>query len=144
MKRLEGAAKKPRTLDRMKNIGVSARRAILPLRSRLPPRGVTLLGVIVRRIKPWQLHAVLNLAEGPAFIQLMLGAFMRHELQQVLRDDDDAVIVGHDHVVRKDRAAAAPDRLLPANESEPVDRSRSGDARAPYRQAAHQHASPVA
>src|SRR5262249_41662531 len=105
-----------------------ARRAILPLRSRLPPRGVTRLGVIVRRIKPWQLHAVLDLAEDPAFIKLMLGAFMRHELQQVLRDDDDAVIVGDDHVARKDRAPAASDRLLPADESESVDRSRSGDA----------------
>src|SRR5580692_6925000 len=117
MKRLEGAAKKPRILERMKNIE-QVPGATLPLRSRLPPCGVARLGVVVRRIKPRQLYAIFHLAEHPALVQLMLGALMRHELQQVLRDDDDAVIIGNDDIAGKDRTAAASDRLLPADESQ--------------------------
>src|SRR5271170_1509065 len=79
----DGSAKKPRVLDRVKNIRV----VFLPryvsrvLRPALPPRGVARLGVVVRRIESGQLHAFFDFAEDPALVKLVLGALVGGELR---------------------------------------------------------------
>ena len=108
------------------------------------PRLVARLGLVVRRIEAGQRHAALDLAHHPGLVALVLVALVGDEIDQVLRDDHRAVVVGHDHVVGEDRDAAAGDRLLPADEGQPVDRCRRRRALAPDRQAGRDHAGLVA
>src|SRR5579859_6173392 len=121
-----------------------ARGRELKLSARLAPGGVARLGLIVRRIETGQLDALLDLAEHPALVKLVLGALVRDEIHEVLRDDDGAVIVDYDQIARKNGAAAAADRLLPADEGQSVDRGRRRHAGTPYRQRAREHAGAVA
>ena len=126
MMKFDGKAKKPKILESMKNIqcsedcaavfSVQEGRAVS--RTRFPPRCVARFGVIVRRIKAGQLHAILDFAEHPTFIKLVLGAFVGDEFQHRLRNDDRAVVVGHDHIAGKNCASAAADRLLPADKGQ--------------------------
>src|ERR1700728_4678489 len=145
--KFDGTAKKPSVLERMKNITLSShptppRQAKSSL-ARLAPGRVTRFGLVVRRIEAGQLDAPLDLGEDPALVKFVLGAFVRHELNQGLGNDHGTVVIEHDHVAREDRTTAAGDRLFPADEGQAVDRSRRGDARAPYRQLAGQHAGEV-
>src|SRR5499427_2008800 len=112
--RLDGMAKKPRILERGKNIH----------RSLLLPRLVARLGVGVHGVKAGKLRPALDLADDEAFHALVLGALLGDEGEQILRDHHRPVVVADDDVAGKDGAAAAADRLLPADEREPVDGSR--------------------
>src|SRR5262249_47024765 len=114
------------------------------LSSRLAPGCVTRFGIFVWRIKTGQFDSLLDFAEDPAFVELVFSAFVRHEVHQILGNDHRTVIVHHNNVAGKYRAAAAADRLLPADESQAVDGCRSRHACAPYRKAASQHAGPIA
>src|SRR5262245_23019046 len=132
--RLDGMAKKPRILERGKNIH----------RSLLLPRLLARLGVGVHGIEAGKLRPALDLADDKAFHTLVLGALLGDEGEEVLRDHHRPVVVADDDIAGKDGAAAAADRLLPADESEPVDGSRRGGARAPDRQLGGEHAGLVA
>src|SRR3954454_6647111 len=103
--------------------------------SLLLPRLVTRFRLIVRRIKTGKDDAALDLAHDPALVALVLGAFIGDEVDQVLWDQHRPVIVDHDDVIGKDRAPAAGDRLLPADEGQAVYRSWRGRAGAPGGQA---------
>src|SRR6202051_1902741 len=146
---LDGSAKKPSILERMKNTRSPPALTVAPracsqvaqyLAARLAPRRVARLGVVIRRIKAGQLHALLDFAEYPALVELVLGAFVGDEIHHGLRNDDGAVVIGDDHIARKDGTAAAADRLLPADECQSVDGSRRRDPCAPHRQRAGQDA----
>ena len=100
----------------------------------LLPRLVARLGLVVRRIEAGQRHAALDLAHHPAFVALVLGAFARDEVYEIFRDQHCAVVVDHDHVIGKHRNPAACDRLLPADEGQPVHRRMRRRALAPHRQ----------
>src|SRR5262249_41524254 len=126
-KRFDGTTRTPRSFESTKNMSAPVVRSA----ARLPPLRVTRLGLLVRRIEAGQLPPLLHLGEDPALVQFVLGAFVRDEFDQRLRNDDGAVLVNHDHVIGEDRAAAAGDRLLPADEGQPVDRSGRGNTRAP-------------
>src|SRR5207245_3312309 len=108
--------KNPRILERGKNIHQSL----------LLPRLVARLGVRVHGIEAGKLHPALDLADDEALHTLVLGALLGDEDEEVLRYHHRPVIVADDDVAGKDGAAAAADRLLPADESEPVDRSGRG------------------
>src|ERR1700674_4172930 len=105
------------------------------LLARLLPRLVALLVFFVRWIKTGELGALLYFLHQPAFHELVLGALSGDEIGQVLRDHYRAVVVGDDDVVRKDRTAAAADRLVPADKRQLVHRSRARHAGPPHRQA---------
>ena len=126
-----GARRSRAVLDRMKNIALAPRAQ----RRLLLPGLVARLGLVVRRIEAGQRHAALDLADHPGLVKLVLLAFAGDEIDQRLRDHHRAVVVGDDHVARKDRAAAAGDRLVPADEGEPIDRRRRRRALAQDRQA---------
>src|SRR5260370_39432548 len=130
---LDSSAKKPRSLETIKNIEDALLRALAPLR-------ITCLGFLIRRIEPGQLDALLDFGEHPALVEFVLGAFVGNEIDEILGDHDGAVVVGDDDVVGENRNAAAADRLGPTHKRQAVDRRRRRDAGAPYRQAAHQHA----
>src|SRR3954454_8036742 len=105
---------------------------------------VARLGFGVRRIQARQGHALLDLLHDPGLEPLLLGPGLRHLLDERLRNDDRAVAVRDDDVVREHRRAAAADRLLPADEGEARHRSRRRDAGAPPRQAGRGDANALA
>src|SRR5215468_12227278 len=78
---------------------------------RLAPSGIAGLGLVIGRIKAGQLHAFLNLAEHPAFIQLVFRSLMGDKLDQILRNYHRTIIVHDNHVTGKNGATAAADRL---------------------------------
>src|SRR5262249_915664 len=107
--RLDGMAKKPRILESGKNIHQSL---LLP---RVGPRvrgGVHGKGA-------GKLRPALHLADDEAPHPLVLGPLLGDEGEEVLRDHHRPVVVANDDVAGKDGAAAAADRLLPADEREP-------------------------
>ncbi len=67
-----------------------------------------------------------------------------HLVEELLRDDDAAILIRHDNVVGEHRHAAAPDRLLPADEGEARDGGRSSDAAAPNGKLRPKHAGDIA
>src|SRR5262245_39438103 len=101
IRRLAGRAKKPSVFDKTKNMRAAARRSI----ALLAPGRVARLRLLVGRIKAGQLGPTLDLAHDPALIELVLGAFMRDELDEILRNDDGAVVVEDDHITRENRTA---------------------------------------
>src|SRR5215471_7824174 len=103
--RLDGAAKKPSTLDRTKNMPDCAETSLFLL-----PRLVAGLGLLVHGIEARQLGAALHLADDPGLYALVLGTLLGDEGHQILRDHHGAVVVADDDVVWKDGAAAAGDR----------------------------------
>src|SRR6188768_3289976 len=131
-KKLEGRRRKPTVFERMKNISVSSS----------SPRSVSCF--LHWEDKDRQFCPLLQLLHQPAFEQFVLGAFIRDEVDQVLGDDHGAVVIGDHDVVREDRAAAATDRLVPADKCQLVDRGGRSNACAPDRQAGRQHAMLVA
>src|SRR5580658_9222321 len=125
--KFDGTPKKPSVLERMKNITFSShptppRQAESSL-ARLAPGRITRFGLVVRRIEAGQLDALLDLGEDPALVKFVLGAFVRHKLNQGLGNNHGTVVVEHDHVAREDRTTAAGDRLFPSDEGQAVDRS---------------------
>ena len=58
--------------------------------------------------------------------------------------NDGAIVVTDNHVIGKNGAAAASDRLLPADKGEPIDRSRRRNAGTPHRQVGGENARLVA
>src|SRR6516165_2963528 len=100
--RLDGMAKKPRILERGKNIHQSLLLLLLLL-----PRLVARLGVGVHGIKAGKLRPALDLADDEAFHALVLGALLGDEGEQILRDHHRPVVVADDDVAGKDGAAAA-------------------------------------
>src|SRR5262249_19543393 len=81
MTKFEGSAKKPRTFERTKNIGLCGCCLLILL-----PRLVARLGLGARRIEAGQLHPALDLADNPGLPPLVLLALVGDELEQVLRD----------------------------------------------------------
>src|SRR5215472_15842352 len=144
---LEGSAKKPRTLERTKNMRdprASLRGARNDKSPPLFPLLVAFLRLVVGRIEARELHALLDLAHHPGLVALVLLALGKDEVDQVLRDHHRAVIVGDDQVAREDRATAAGNWLVPAHEGEPVDRGGCRRPGAPHRQPGREHAGLVA
>src|SRR5260370_9731612 len=132
---LDGTAKKPRSLETIKNIEDALLRALAPLR-------ITRLGFLIRRIEPGQLDALLDFGEHPALVEFVLGAFVGNAIDEILVDHHRAVIVRHHALVRENRNAAAADRLVPADKRKAPHPRRRRDAGAPYPQAAPQHPVP--
>src|SRR5260370_26166676 len=79
--RLEGIAKKPKTLDRMKNIGSPQ----LDGSALLLPRLVARPGLVVHGIEAGKPRAFLDLAHDPALHALLLGPFPPAEFPELLR-----------------------------------------------------------
>src|SRR5262245_7230769 len=125
IRKFDGSRKKPTILESGKNMRSAA--LFLP---RLVPR----FGFLVRRIEAREFDALLHFGHHPGLVQLMLGAFLRDEIELIFRDQHRAVVIDHDDVARKHRHAAAADRLVPTHEREPVDRGRRRHTRAPSRQ----------
>ena len=123
--RFDGTSSNDAVLESRKNISGSSSR----------PRSALVL--FIGRIEAGELLALLHLLHQPAFHELVLGALVRHEVGERGRDHHRAIVVGDDDVIGKDGAAAAADRLVPADESELVDGGRR-------RQPAHQTGRPVA
>src|SRR5450759_5846907 len=96
----------------------------------LLPLLVALLVLVIGRIEAGQLGALLHFLHQPAFHEFVLGALAGDEIGERGRDHHRAVVVGDDDVVGEDRAAAAADRLVPADEGQLIDRGRRRDARA--------------
>src|SRR5262249_44523029 len=67
--------------------------------SRLAPSGIAGFGLVIGRIKPRQLHAFLDLAEHPAFIELVFGPLVGDKLDQILRNYHRTIIIHDDHVI---------------------------------------------
>lgn len=137
IRRLDGNVKNASVFERMKNIGACV--SLTSCRNRgglvvlLAPGRVARLGVLVGRIEARQFCATFHFAHDPALIKFVLGTLVRDEFDEVLRNDDGAVVIEHNDVAREDCAATARDRLLPANEGQSVDRCGRGDPRAPDR-----------
>src|SRR5712692_5833265 len=123
--KFEGMAKKPRILESTKNMSPP------PAGSRglLLPRLVARPGLLVHGIKAGELGAALDLLDDEALHSLLLSALLVDE-------DDD--------IAGEDGAAAATDRLLPADEGQAIDRGRRRHPRAPDRQLRGEHARLVA
>src|SRR5262249_898799 len=85
----------------------------------------------------------LDLAEDPTFIELVFGALVRDEVNEVLWNDHRTIIVDDDDVAGKYRAAATTDRLLPADKRQTIDGCRSGDAGPPDWKRARQNTGTV-
>src|SRR5205814_157151 len=94
--------------------------------SRFLPSGVAGFGFFVHGIKTGKFGPALDLGDDEALHTLLLGARLGDEREQVLRDHHCPVLVANNDVTWKYRAPAAADRLLPTDESEPIDRSRCG------------------
>src|SRR5690242_2083013 len=110
---------------------------------RLAPSRIAGLGVVIGGIEAGQFHAFLDLAEDPAFIELVFGALVRDEVNEVLWNDHRTIIVDDDDVAGKYRAAATTDRLLPADKRQTIDGCRSGDACTPDWKRARQYTGTV-
>src|SRR6185437_336515 len=82
----------------------------------LLPLLITLLVLFVRRIEAGKFRAFFHFLHQPAFQALVLGALLRDEIHERGRDHHRTIVVGDDGVVRENRAAAAADRLVPADE----------------------------
>ncbi len=76
---------------------------------------------------------LLHLLHQPAFEQFVLNPFIARRNRLDPLDNHGAVVIGDDDVVREDRAAAAPDRLVPADKCQLVHRGRRSNARTPDR-----------
>src|SRR5215204_2967100 len=74
---------------------------------------VARLGLGVHRIEAGQCRAIVHLVDDPGFHPLLLRPFGQHMVEQRLRDQHRAVLVGDDDVVGKHRYPAASDRLAP-------------------------------
>src|SRR5919109_38682 len=157
--RLDGMAKKPRILESGKNI--SAVPGTCPGRSALCtalhrirdawhsaslllPSGVARLGLLVHGIEAGKFRPTLDFADDEALHALVFGTLLGYKSEGSLRDPPRPVVVADDDVAGKDRAAAAADRLLPADESQAIDRGRRRSPRAPDRQFGGKHAGLVA
>ncbi len=90
-------AKRPASADAAELARLSLRNSAL----RRAPGLVARLGRGVRRIEPGQRHAGLDLAHDPALEPLLLERARQHLVEQRRRDDDRAVAVGDDDVVRQ-------------------------------------------
>src|ERR1700747_1838796 len=106
----------------------------------LAPGGIAGLGFVIGRVKAGQLHSFLDLAKDPAFTQLVFGAFVSDEVDQILRNYHRTVIIHDNHVTGKHGAAATADRLLPTDKSQAIDRCRSGNTGTPHWKCARQNA----
>ena len=89
-------------------------------------------------------QSALDFVHDPGLLSLLLRAEHQHLVEQRSRDQHRTVVVDDDHVIRKDRHAAAGDRLLPAGEGQPGDRRWRCHATAPHRQSGAEHARDVA
>src|SRR5216683_1764133 len=138
--KFEGMAKKPRILESTKNMSPP------PAGSRglLLPRLVARPGLLVHGIKAGELGAALDLLDDEALHPLLLSALLGDEGDEVFRDHHRAVVVADDDIAGEDGAAAATDRLLPADEGQAIDRGRRRHPRAPDRQLRGEHARLVA
>src|SRR4051794_27908901 len=93
----EGTVTKAKTFDAAKNIRTRSR-APTRLAALLAPGRVARLGLIIGGIEPGQLDALLHLADDPALVEFVLGAFVCDEVEQVRRDDHRAIVVADDDV----------------------------------------------
>src|SRR5690349_3452711 len=75
--------------------------------------------------------ATLDLLHLPLVQPLLLASGFGRFFGEASRDDNDAVGVGDDHVVRKDRNPTAADRLLPSGQHQARSRGRSSDRSGP-------------
>src|SRR5262249_27722143 len=110
---------------------------------RFAPGQVAGFGLVIGRIKAGQLHAFFDLAKDPALIQLVFGAFVSDEVDQVLRDDHRTVIIDNNHVAWKHGATSAADRLLPTDEGQAVDGCWRRNTGAPHWKRARQYTGAV-
>src|SRR6516225_8846441 len=88
---------------------------------RLSPGCIARFGLVIGRIKAGQLQAFLDLAKNPTFIQLMFGAFVSDEVDQILGNYHRTVVIHDNHVAGKHGATAAADWLLPTDEGQAID-----------------------
>src|SRR5258708_26747914 len=73
--------------------------------------GVARLGLGVHRIKARQRRAVIHLVDDPPFHPLLLRPLGQYAVDQRLRDQHRAVLIGDHNIVRKYRTPAAAARL---------------------------------
>src|SRR6516164_3264581 len=111
---------------------------------RLSPGCIARFGLVIGRIKAGQLHAFLDLAKNPTFIQLMFGAFVSDEVDQILGNYHRTVVIHDNHVAGKHGATAAADRLLPTDEGQAIDGCRRSDAGTPDWKCTRQYTGAVA
>src|SRR5262245_15934050 len=114
-------------------------RALLARSSRLLPSGVAGLGSFIHGIKTGKFGPTLDFGDDEALHAFVLGALLGDESEEVLRDHYCPVVVADDDVTWKHRTPAAADRLLPADESEAIDRSRGSGPGTPNRQLGGKH-----
>src|SRR6516162_8803475 len=85
---------------------------------------VARLGTLVHGVEAGKLLAALDLADDPGLHPLVLGAVLGHEGHEILRDHHCPIVIAHDDITGEYCAAAASNRLLPADESERIDGCR--------------------
>src|SRR5690349_12175783 len=100
----------------------------LELLFHLLPRFVARLRLIIRGIETRQRHAAIDLRHDPAFETFLFDGDRRHFVDHRGRNDDGAILIGDDDIVREDRNAAATNWLLPVDERKTRDRWRRGNA----------------
>jgi exonuclease III len=91
-------------------------------------------GLFIWRIETRQLAPFQNALENPFLERLHFLTRFDRLAHYRLRNDNRAVLIGDDNVIRKDSTVAASDRLPPIDESELRDRRRRTNAAAPNRE----------
>src|SRR6516225_5433298 len=96
--------------------------------------GVASLGLGVHGIEARQGGAIVHLIDDPGFHSFLFGALGQHMVEEGLRDQHGAVLIGDHDIIGEYGNAAAADRLTPTHEGQARDRRRRGIAVAPDRQ----------